>query len=100
MSKEAEEGTMFNANFDRKDTGPAINEANVDRTIAAAQQAPICCRCGAQIQGVPMGQVVRCPRCHNMMRHVGSMWLEYVSPLEIPKQDMPAAVRNINGWRR
>jgi len=63
-----------------------IPEAKLDAIIAAMAQAPICCRCGAQLQGVPRGQIIQCPRCRSQMQHVGGIWLQYVSPLEIPKQ--------------
>ena len=60
-----------------------ISEAQLDQAVAAMIRSPLCCRCGAQLQGLPVGQAVACPRCKNMMRHSGGIFLEYVSPLEV-----------------
>lgn len=62
---------------------PQADEATLDQVIKALQASPICCRCGSQLQGVPPHQPVQCPKCKNHMRHVGGMFLEYVSPLDL-----------------
>jgi len=75
---------MFNAKIDRPDEKDVIPEEKLDQIVAAMSTVPMCCRCGAQLQGLPVGQVAPCPRCRNLMRHVGRPFLEYVSPLEVP----------------
>lgn len=42
-----------------------------------------CCKCGAGLTGLQLGKMVRCPRCRNVMRHVGGPFCEYVSPLDV-----------------
>lgn len=78
---------MITAMFNLPKTEP--DSIALDRAIAEVRRSPICARCGAQLQGVPTGQVIACPRCKNAMRHVGSLWMEYVSPLELPPQHLP-----------
>lgn len=84
---------MFNKR-EEVERGPTHKE--LDMMIKAMKQSPICPRCGASIQGVPVGQVIQCPVCRNHARHRGGIWLEYVSPLslEVGTQSVPMGARN------
>lgn len=76
--------------------GPQADERTLDAALRALATAPLCCRCGSQIQGMPVGHVAQCPQCKTGMRHVGRMWMEYVSPLEVP----PSATQKVRNFRR
>ena len=55
----------------------------LDMIIESIRKAPICCRCGSGVNAAPYLQTIKCPGCGNHMRHVGGMWMQYVSPLDL-----------------
>lgn len=62
---------------------PKMTEEQLDVILDTLQKSPLCCRCGATIQGAPRMTTIQCPGCGNHMRHVGDIWMHYVSPLDL-----------------
>lgn len=88
----------MNINTNNDCTNPSrdaeMSEEQVDALIGAICSSPLCSRCGASIKGAPHLETFQCPRCKNHMRHVGRIWMEYVSPLDLSAAVPPAPAGN------
>jgi tRNA(Ile2) C34 agmatinyltransferase TiaS len=91
---------MLEMNIRMPDDKAQLDESGLDATrtdkfVERMKESPLCCRCGANLRGVPRNQVVQCPRCKEHMRHVGAIWLERVSHLDLSMSPMPAPTRGL-----